>query len=450
MNKIGLIISREYKSRVAKKSFIILTLLMPLLMIAIMIVPIWMSNLESKDLKHLTVIDQTGLYTQIFKDTETYSFDIVEPKDVVTKQGTPELTKYKTQEDIDAIVVINKDLSLHDDGVTIYSKTQVPMTIKDYVDNILDPYVTEQKLAKYQNPDIENIIKDSKTRLDIKTVKFGEGEEKSQNSSTEIAMIIGIATTMIIYLFIFISGSMVMNSVMQEKKSRIVEVMIGSVKPFQLMMGKIISMALVAFTQLAVWGIVMVILLQVVSAVTGLNLSQATGSTEDINQMMAAAPGGLDMSGENVQEIIQGIISINWMRIFTSFILYFIGGYFLYASLFAAIGSAIDDDADANQFVMPITLIILFAFYAGIYSMKNPDGPLAFWCSIIPFTSPIVMMVRLPFDVPFWQLLLSLSLLFLTVWGAIWVSAKIYRTGILLYGKKITWKELFKWLSYKD
>lgn len=438
MNKIGLIISKEYRTRVAKKSFILLTILMPILFVGIIFVPVWLASFDSKEIQNITIIDQTHLYESLFQDNEKFDYLVVNET----------LEKAKENEDMSAFVVISDDLTRKPDAITIYSNTQVKKDLKDEIENLLEPYVREAKLETYNIPNIQEIIDDSKINLKIATVKWTEDGE-SQNSSTEIATIIGIVATMLIYMFIFISGSQVMSSVMQEKKNRIIEVMIGSVKPFQLMMGKIISVALVCLTQLAMWGILSGILLTAVSSFANIDLvaTQEMSNSLSTSGMMAQS-SNMDLS--QAQEMVNMLFAVNWFKIIGFFIVFFILGYFLYASLFAAIGSAIDDESDANQFMLPITLLILFALYAGMYSASNPDGPLAFWCSIIPLSSPIVMMVRLPFDVPVWQLALSLSLLALTALGAVWMSAKIYRTGILLYGKKITWKELIKWLTYKN
>ena len=226
-----------------------------------------------------------------------------------------------------------------------------------------------------------------------------------------------------------------MNSVVQEKTNRIVEVIICSVKPFELMLGKIISIALVGLTQFLLWVFFIAVLIFTGSNFIEVPATQPTLSSVDENAMT---------------QVLQGLMSVNFVEIISFFVLYFIGGYLLYASLFASIGAAVDNETDTQQFVLPITIPILFAMYAGIYSIENPDGPLAFWCSLVPFTSPIVMMVRLPFGVALWEKLLSLAILVATFLLTTWMAAKIYRTGILMYGKKITWRELLKWIKYKN
>ena len=251
---------------------------------------------------------------------------------------------------------------------------------------------------------------------------------------------------MLIYMFIFVYGAQVMSSVVQEKTNRIVEVLICSVKPFELMMGKIISIALVGLTQFGIWLLLTIGLVVVAGQFLGGSVNPET--MVNVQQMGDAAAIQQASSELNFDNIMAMIMSVNPFELISYFIIYFIGGYLLYASIFAAIGSAVDNETDTQQFMLPVTIPIIFAIYAAIYGAQNPDGPLAFWCSMIPFTSPIVMMVRLPFGVPMWEKLLSVAILIASFIGTTWMSAKIYRTGILMYGKKPSWKEMWKWLKY--
>ncbi|MEG1587619.1 MAG: ABC transporter permease [Bacteroidales bacterium] len=256
-----------------------------------------------------------------------------------------------------------------------------------------------------------------------------------------MAAVIGLGATFLIYIFIFAYGGMVMQGVMQEKTNRIVEVIVSSVKPIELMMGKIIGVGLVGLTQFMIW----------VALICGVALAFGIGSvmSTDMSAIAELDPSVSQIDQTKIAGMMQEILTgVNFAQILGFFIIYFIGGYLLFAAIFAAIASMVDQEADTQQFMIPVTMIILFAFYAAIYSIENPDGPLAFWCSIIPFTSPIVMMVRLPYDVPAWQMLLSIGLLFGTFLLTTYFAAKIYRTGILMYGKKITYKEMIKWLKY--
>ena len=439
MNKIGLIIKREYLRRVSKKSFLLLTFLTPFLFAALVFVPLWLSTIKGDDAKQVAIIDTTGKYASLFKDTEEYTF--------ITEKGSS-LEEYRKNPDkeIFAFLNITDDLLQNPTAATLYSQKQIPIGLKNTIDKTLSEYLKDEKLASYNIDNLKQIIEDSKINFNIKTIKWDEdGSEKS--TSAEVASILGMILTFIIYMFIIMYGGMVMQGVMEEKTNRIIEVMISSVKPFDLMMGKIIGIGFVGLTQVFLWGILTTVLVSGSLFFFGGNTSPedmvaAQMAAQGVNNV---AVGSSDISIQ-VQEIIN---SINFGMIGTSFVLYFIGGYLLDAALFAAIGSALEQQEDAQQFMTPIMLLMAFSLYAGIYSMNNPDGPLAFWCSMIPFTSPIVMMVRLPFDIPVWELALSFALLFATAILIIWFSAKIYRVGILMYGKKPSIKEMIKWVKYK-
>ena len=439
MSKIGIIIKREYLRRVSKKSFLLITFLTPFLFAAMVFVPLWLSTIKSDKAKQVAVFDTTGKYAPLFKSTEEYSF-------ISETDGS--LDEYRTnpEKDIFAFVSITDDLLTNPSAATIYSEKQLPMGLKNNIERTLSQFLRDEKLASYNIENLKEIIEESRINFTIKTVKWEEdGSEKS--TSSEIASISGILLTVIIYMFILMYGSMVMQGVMEEKTNRIVEIMISSVKPFDLMMGKIIGIGFVGLTQMFLWGIL-------TSVLVGGSLFFFGGSTtpEDLMagqmsmQTMQTMNAGQSELSLQIQEVIN---SINFGKLISCFVLYFVGGYLLYAAIFAAIGSALEQQEDTQQFMTPIILMMVFALYAGIYSMENPDGPLAVWCSFIPFTSSIVMMVRLPFDIPLWELLLSLAILFGTSVLIVWLSAKIYRVGILMYGKKPGLKELIKWLQYK-
>lgn len=437
MNKIGLIIKREYLRRVSKKSFLLITILAPFLFAGLVFVPLWLSSIKGDDVKQVAIVDATGKYAPLFENSKEYVF-------INTNQSLDEYKKNPDKE-IYAFLNITDDLLQNPDAGILYSEKQIAPSLKDKVDNTLSAYLKDEKLASYNIENLKQIIEDSKIHFEIKTVKWdSEGNEKS--SSTAVASALGMILTFIIYMFIIMYGAMVMQGVMEEKTNRIIEVMISSVKPFDLMMGKIIGIGFVGLTQVFLWGILTTVLVT-----ASLFFFGGQTSPEDIMNTQMAAQGinaGAATSeiGLKIAEISN---SINFGLIGSCFVLYFIGGYLLYSAIFAAIGSALEQQEDSQQFMTPIMLLMVFSLYAGIYSMKNPDGPLAFWCSMIPFTSPIVMMVRLPFDIPIWQLLLSLALLFSTAILIVWFSAKIYRVGILMYGKKPSIKEMIKWLKYK-
>lgn len=430
--KVGLIVLQEYKNRVTKKSFLFLTLLTPFLFAALIIVPLKLAQLDTDEEMPIAVVDMTGLYADVFANEEnSIMFDVI-----VSPNADSENFRRENSEDYRAFVVIDKDLAEDPTGVKIYSENALSQDVQSSIETLLSQYVEHQKLTSYNIEGIEQMIENAKTQVRAQTFKMDDGGEE-EIADTTIASLIGILTTTLIYMFIFISGSQVMQSVVQEKVNRIVEVMICSVKPWELMFGKIIGVALVCLTQIAIWIVLTMIFVGVGADMAGLSLSEMNGNIQQ---------GGVDIS--EAQSVINSVMSVNWSLIVIAFIVYFIGGYLLYASLFAAVGAAVDNESDTNQFMLPVTLLLIFALYAGIYSAKNPDGPLAFWCSIIPLTSPIVMMVRIPFDVPAWEIVTSLGLLALSVVVMVWLSAKIYRVGILMYGKKPSWREILKWFKY--
>jgi len=440
MSKISLIIKREYTTRVMKKSFILLTFLTPVLFAGMIALIVWLGGIKDDKIKSIAVLDRTHLYTNVLKSNDAYSFVFVDAPLEKLKKENAESNQFA------GLLFIDADLKDNPRAVTFYSEKQVNMELKTYITGLLNKYVEEQKLAAYNIPHLKEMVEKSHTDIDLKTIKWGE-DGKEKVGSAEVALIIGMITAFIIYMFIVIYGAQVMAGVVQEKTNRIVEVMISSVKPFELMMGKIIGIAMVGLTQFLMW----VILTGVIAAAVG---SIFGSGSLDVNSLQQMQQVGVHPAVANaampsqMQTLLVALNGLNYVEIIGLFIVYFLGGYLLYASLFAAVGSAVDNETDTQQFSLPIMLPIIFAIYAGIFAAQNPDGPLAFWCSMIPFTSPIVMMVRLPFDVPVWQIILSLTILILSFIGTTWMAGKIYRTGILMYGKKITWTEMWKWLRY--
>ena len=436
MSKIGLIIKREYLRRVSKKSFILLTFLTPFLFAALAFVPLWLSSIKGDEVHTVAILDATGKYAPLFEDTESYRFI----------NGNKDMDKYRqmSEKEIFAFLNISDDLQKNPKNATLYSKKQIPADLSRLVNMTLKKQIESDKLATFNIPNLQEIIKESKVDFNIQTIKWGDDGSEKQSSSV-VASIIGGIFTMLIYMFIMIYGAMVMQGVMEEKTNRIIEIMISSVKPFDLMMGKIIGIGFVGLTQVFLWAIMTLILIAGGSFLVGggidnemVQSGMALNTAPDITMMSAQQPSN---------EWIEMLGTINFAEIGILFVV--IGGYLLYSSLSAAIGSAVDSQEDTQQFMLPVTLLLVFALYAGIYSMENPDGPLAFWCSMIPFTSPIVMMVRMPFEVPLWQIALSIASLFLTAICLTWISSKIYRVGILMYGKKPSIKEIFKWINYK-
>ena len=447
MNTLSLVIQREYITRVRKKSFIILTLLMPVLMVAMTFLPLWLSTLNDGEVKRIAVIDQTGIYAPLLQSTETFQFEVVD-------EGQSHATESKVGKELFAILRITGDLNENPNAVSLTSEKQSPQELQSLIRQTLREKVTQQRLDELTvsgEVDIASIaqvreILDNRPSISLQTLRMG-GDGSVTESSTEMATIIGMVFTILIYMFILMYGNMVMQAVLEEKKTRIVEVMVSSVKPVKLLIGKIVGIGLVGITQLAIWGILAVALFTFVSFFIAspeqvASMSEGMGGMSGMNAM--GSMGGVEMEG-----IMSAILSINWLEVMLFFLLFFIGGYVLYASIFAMFASAVDSEEDTSQFLTPVTLLIVFAFLAGFYSVNNPDGPLAFWASMIPFSSPIVMMVRIPFGIPLWEKFLSIFLLYSTFILISVVAAKIYRVGILMYGKKPSLKEMFKWVRYK-
>lgn len=431
MNKILIIIQREFSTRVKKKSFILLTILMPFIFAGLIFVPLWLSSIRDGEQKTVNVVDKTGRYVGLLKDTESYRFVPV---------AADSSHFYSDKSDVEAVVIITEDLAQHPDAVAINAKQPVPSDLLSYVSDVLDTQVRRDKLAHYNVPELDRIIADVQSELSIKTaIKRADGEEKV--SDTRVAMISGFAFTLIIYMFVMAYGMMVMQSVMEEKTNRIVELMISSVKPFQLMMGKIIGISLVGIMQLIIWGIMLTAIL--------LACGNLFGGTPPADPLMAGQMAQMQQATPTeTAQLMAAMMNLPFGEIALMFIVYFIGGYLLYASFFAAVGASVNAQEDSSQFVTPVVLIMVFGLYAGMYSVENTNGPLAFWASLFPLTSPIVMMVRIPFGVPLWQELLSVGILYATSLALVWLSGKIYRIGILMYGKKPTIKDMLRWLRY--
>jgi ABC-2 type transport system permease protein len=408
---------------------------MPFLIVAMAFIPLWLAQIKSDNVRNVVVIDTTGRYASLFQDTDSYRF--------VGSEKSLDDYRNSHDKEVFAILNITGDLLDNPSAAALYSEKQIPGDLSRLVNQTLVRQIESDKLATFNIPNLKEIIAESKVNFSIQTLKWSD-DGKESASSASIASIIGMVSTIIIYMFILMYGSMVMQGALEEKTNRIVELMVSSVRPFDLMMGKIIALGFVGLTQLFIWGVM----------TFGLFLGGMLFMGGDVNlsamqspAISAQAAGG--MYEDSVYKIYQTLNSINFTEIISFFVIYFIGGYLLYASVFAAIGSSVNQQEDTQQFMTPIMIFIIFAFYAGIYSIENPDGPLAFWCSLIPFTSPIVMMVRLPFGIPLWEKLLSIALLYVTAFGIAWLSAKIYRVGILMYGKKPSFKEIIKWVKYK-
>lgn len=468
MNKIILVIQREYLSRVKKKTFIVMTILGPILMAALFIVPVFLSQM-SDEVKQVDILDETGWFVNKFEDSERFKFNNVFTDLETAKNKLSDNKGY-------ALVYIPKpDVSVPSTAM-IFSEKQVSIDLKGYIRSIMSKEVENQKLGaeiikeiRKVNPDFdpanpessnagnvvsEEILKNIKTNIILTSIRMGEAG-KEEKSFTEVSMAVGMFAGILIYFFIFLFGSQVMRGVIEEKVSRIVEVIVSSVKPFQLMMGKIIGVGLVGLTQFLLWVVFTMVIVGVFQQVMPDKL-QKQQTVESFNPGTRIPSGAESAQATEIIEeqggmnkLIEAIQTINFGVMIFSFLFYFLGGYLLYGAMFAAIGAAVDNETDTQQFMMPVTIPLILAIVVSQFVINNPEGPVAFWFSIIPFTSPIVMMVRIPFGVPGWEIALSMVLLVITFVGAVWMAGRIYRTGILMYGKKVSWGELYKWLFYK-
>ena len=437
MNKIGLIIRREYLTRVRKRSFLIMTFLGPILMAAIYIIPIMLALNSSNENMRIAVVDESHWFESRFQDNKEHTFVIL--------PGQPiDSVKNLVKENIFdmALYVPPTQLNIPSNAI-VYSIRQVPMEVETYISRVMQKEIEDQKLmANGVDPEIVSAVK---TDVNLSIMRMDEkGNEKE--TFTKVQFTLGIALAMLVYMFIIFFGGQVMQGVAEEKTNRIIEVIVSSVKPFQLMMGKIIGVSLVALTQFVLWIVLTGALYLGFSAFMGLSnpemLSSGTVMAQQISNENV-------MNNESVQSILQIVHSIDFGTIIATFLIFFILGYLLYATLYAAIGSLVDNNTDAQQFTLPVTVPLIVAIISSFYIVNNPDSSLSVWLSMIPFTSPISMMVRIPFGVPIWQIVLSIVLLTGTFVLMTWIAAKIYRTGILMYGKKLSYKEIFKWLKYK-
>ncbi|MBO5677748.1 MAG: ABC transporter permease [Bacteroidaceae bacterium] len=434
MSKILIIIQREFLTRIQKKSFILLTILMPFIIAGVAVAPLLLASIKDDTQHTVMLVDKTLKYAPLFEDNESYHF-------VTAPEVLPEFREEDAN--VKAVILISEDLVENPNALKMYSSEEVPADLQRLTEDILSEKVRADKLASYNVEGLEEIIASAEVNISAQTVKWtDDGGETSSNSG--IALGVGFLFTFMIYMFVMSYGGMVMQGVMEEKTNRIMEIIVSSVKPFQLMMGKIIGIALVGFVQIAIWGVMLTAILTAVAFLVG-TPEVATpptmmGGDAAMQTVVAEA-----QAGNPITEIL-GALPI--VELLIMFVLYFIGGYLLYASFFAAVGASINAQEDSSQFMMPVILIMVFGLYAALYGAENPDGPLAFYASIFPLTSPIVMMVRIPFGVPLWQELLSLALLYASAIFIVWMSGRIYRVGILMYGKKPTVKEILKWIRY--
>jgi ABC-2 type transport system permease protein len=466
MSKISLIIKREYLTRVRKRSFIVMTIIGPILMATLFVLPVYLATRQDEK-RIIQVIDETGWFAPKFENTDNYTF-------LPIALSLEEAKKNIQRSSGEALLFIpSTKLSVPGKAI-IYSDNPPTLNLKGYISNVMSREIEKHKLAAEIRKEIiklspgneeshdttredlmsETILKNIKSDVELTTIKLTEGGSE-EKSFTEAYMIAGLVFSILIYMFIFMFGAQVMRGVIEEKTNRIVEVIVSSVKPFQLMMGKIIGVAMVGLTQFLLWilftGIIITAVQTAFPDQFRMKDQVSSAVTSDIQTRNQLTEETLNAGNppDTGNVVLEALGSINFPLLLSAFIFFFVGGYLLYGALFAAIGSAVDNETDTQQFMLPITVPLIFAMVVAQSIVNDPNGSLAFWLSMIPLTSPVIMMVRIPFGVPVWEVALSMALLVAGFLFTTWVAARIYRTGILMYGKKVNYKELWKWLRYR-
>ena len=462
---LGIIIQREYLNKVKKKSFLIITFLAPILFAALCILPSVIMMGAKEEARKVGVIDRSGIVTPYLESGETIEYIFLE--DAVPEEVKTDLSKYG----IDVLLSIS-ELDTKQRTVTAdsYSEKPLGMDTGSLIENRINDAVEAYRIDSYGIENLEEIMAGVKSNVHLHSYTIDESGKETISESF-VYMIVSMVLGMALYMFIALFSGMVMSSVIEEKSSRVVEVLVSSVKATELMFGKIIGVALVALTQFLLWIVLTVAILTVAMGFIGKDKLMGALTSEDTAQMTEMMTPGVHMPSDipslesltaqadstavataepsGMQAIVSTLSNINLAELLIAFLLFFIFGYLLYASMFAAIGSAVENEGDTQQLQLPVTIPLLLGFFIAIYAFKAPDSPLVFWGSMIPFTSPIVMLARIPFGVPMWELAVSLLLLIGTFAVCAWISAKIYKVGILMFGKKSTWKDLWKWLKQK-
>jgi ABC-2 type transport system permease protein len=450
MKKIWLIIQREYLTRVRKKSFVIMTFLGPILMASVWIVPLLLAS-RTEGVKTIEVLDETGLFFEEFKETADTKFIYITDDLQTAKE------KLAGSENFGILHIPLSSYSTPK-AFYLYTYKKPGLSLKMYLQESANKILETKKLK-----DVYGIDEETLSSVKSNVTLVVEDIETSKKSFTEISWALGFIGGMLIYFFIFMYGAQVMRGVIEEKTNRIVEVIVSSVKPIQLMLGKIIGLAMVGLTQFLLW---IILTLGIVTTFTAIYADQITQykmgeqPITDPGQLFPSDAMGMPDtqqsiqalgSDENIGQILDVFFSINYGVIIFTFLFYFVAGYLLYAALFAAIGSAVDNEADTQQFMLPVTIPLIFSIIIGLsFVLNNPDGDIAYWLSLFPLTSPIIMMIRVPFGVNIYtDLIPSMALLVIGFLLTTWLAAKIYRTGILMYGKKVSYKEIWKWLTYR-
>lgn len=439
-NKIGIIIGREFNERVRKKSFIITTLLTPLLIIGLMVAPTLLMTYSSSETKKIAVVDDSGIIAPQLYSNEEVQFEHLQLPIETVRQLPPEAYF--------AILHICNDIMSNPTAARLYTDTSVGMGLETGICSQIESIIEAEKLKSYNIENIQQILAQIETKVSLQTFKSSADQEKEESATSSIvATVIAYILSFMLYMFLIIYGAMVMQSVIEEKNNRVLEVMVSSVRPFQMMLGKILGVASVAVVQILTW--LVIILVAGAFLVPALLPEDITAAIAMMQQGASAGVAAPDADVDLLQALLT-LTDIGYIaKIFGTLLLFMVGGFLLYAAMFAAVGSSVDNPQDAQQLQLPITLPIILALIIMINVIYDPTSEIAFWFSMIPLTSPIVMMARIPYDIPMWEIIVSLILLYATFAVTVWGAAKIYRVGILMHGKKPTLKELWRWMRYK-
>lgn len=440
MRNIGLIIMREFKERVYKKSFIITTLLMPLLLALVSVAPTLIMIFAKGEAKQISVIDNSGIVADKLESNEEVSFITLVNADLQQE------LKNSLEKDEFGVLYIGEDIVTNPSNIQLYTNSSSSMMIEDNIADQVEEIIEQERLKEYNLENLREILDKVEVNISLSTFRNGD-DEQSTASSSAASSIVGIILGFVLYFFLVIYGSIVMQSIIEEKNSRILEVLVSTVRPFDMMMGKILGVAAVAATQILVWGVLIIAMSAfVIPALI----------PDDIMASVEALQAGADVTAMAANGVDTGMITAMASVLDTGYIakivglllLFMVGGFLLYAAMYAAVGASVDEAQDAQQLTTPITIPIIFAFIILTMVMNDPNSPLVVWCSMIPFTSPIVMMGRVPSGIPTWEIILSLVLLYATFVFTVWIAGKIYRVGIFMHGKKPSFKDLYRWLKY--
>lgn len=436
-SKIGIIIAREFLQRVTKKSFIITTILFPVLMIGLMIAPALIMAFSTTETKEIYVIDHSGIVAQNLKSSDEVSF-------VIADEGAPDTLR--THGNSYGVLFIGNNIVEKPGNVQLYTGEASSMAVERTITSQMEEIIKDEKLKQYNIENINEILRNVETTVTLQTFRTDSDNEESTSSSSMVSYAIGTLLSLVLYMFLLMYGQMVMTSIIEEKNNRVLEVMVSSVKPTQLMVGKILGIGSVAVTQIAIWGVL-------ISSAVGILLPMLLPA-DIMAQATALNAGTLDSSACNVDADLLGVIAAAGnvayiVKLFALMAAFLLGGFLFYASMFAAIGSAVDNIQDASQLQTAAIMPIIIALVISMSVATDPNSPLAFWTSLVPFTSPMIMMMRIPFGIATWEIALSLGILYISIIGMIWIAAKIYRVGIFMYGKKPSLKELIRWINYK-